>query len=300
MNLNPLTAESSEELLTFYRDFRIEASELSFTNLFMWRYKYQFHYVILENFLWICNIKNDSTYYFSQPIGDYSDSERLFKSIETLQRLLSDKSMPLIIKKADQRFVEVARRIGFSPTVEEERNAFDYIYDFPELSALAGKKYHKKKNHINNFMKSVPDFTYIPLTPSTLPLLVQAYQNWFDENPREGLEQDYAEEKQAIKEALDHYELLGFNGGMIEIDGKIEAYTLGEALNNDTLLIHIEKANNAIPGLYPLINQLFLQNQIQSFTWINREQDLGLEGLRKAKLSYHPAFFIEKYILRFT
>jgi hypothetical protein len=300
MNLKPLTAESYDDIYPFYQNFHINASELSFTNLFMWRHKYQFHYVILENYLWICNIKNESTYYFSQPLGDYSDKKGLYCSINTLFDFLSEKNMKLIVKKADIRFVEAANAVGFTPTVEEDRNSFDYIYDFSELSALSGNKYHKKKNHINKFMKTIPEFSYIPLTPESLPLLVQQYHHWFDENQREGQEQDFAEEKLAIKVALDHYGLLKFKGGMIEIEGKIQAYTLGEALNNDTLLVHIEKANNDIPGLYPLINQLFLQNQTESFTWVNREQDLGLEGLRKAKLSYHPVSFTKKYILRFS
>ncbi len=300
MKLVPVSHESYSVIINYYNTFRIEASELSFTNLFMWRHKYNFHYIIVGDYLWICNIKNESTYYFSQPLGDYSQSDALRLSILELKAMLTEKGMSLIIKKADMSFMSVLQELDFNTDIQEDRNSFDYVYDFGELSALAGNKYHKKKNHINKFMKTVPDFTYYALTEETLPLLKESYHFWFDENPREGLEEDSNSEKHAIEEALNHFELLNFKGGMIQIGGKIEAYTLGEALNPDTLLIHIEKANNAFAGLYTVINQLFLTNQTTDFLWINREQDLGIEGLRKAKLSYHPAFFIEKFIVRFS
>lgn len=98
-----------------------------------------------------------------------------------------------------------------------------------------------------------------------------------------------------VKEAFSHYEALGVKGGAILIDGKVGAFSLGEKLNKDTFVVHIEKANPRIPGLYAAINQEFARNEGAAFSYINREQDLGDEGLRIAKQSYHPSFMIRKY-----
>jgi hypothetical protein len=102
----------------------------------------------------------------------------------------------------------------------------------------------------------------------------------------------------SIKEALTHFERLRVKGGAILIDGKIEAFTLGEPLNPNTVVIHIEKANSAYEGLYTLINQAFLENEWPEYTYVNREQDLGEEGLRKSKESYFPHHMINKYAIR--
>jgi hypothetical protein len=110
--------------------------------------------------------------------------------------------------------------------------------------------------------------------------------------------QDLFLEDQAIYEALKNYRLLKFKGGVVLIDGKVEAFSFGEILNPETAVIHVEKANPEIPGLYTAINQMFASDSWSDVKYINREQDLGLEGLRKAKESYYPVHMIEKYVLK--
>lgn len=299
MELRPLTRDALSLIKPYYEQYRLEASEVNLTNLFMWRHKYQFHYLIVEGFLWICNKKNASTFYFSQPIGDYSDPQAVVQSVITLKAWLLEQGSPLVIKKSDRVFLHLIQASELTAEVIEERDAFDYIYTFEDLKALPGNLYHKKKNHISKFMRSVAECDYLPLNDTTIEDLRNNFSEWFDLYAREGLEEGLAQERQAIEEMLSVYGQLPFSGAMILIDGKVEAYTLGEQLNDDTLLIHIEKANPNLPGLYPYINQQFLMHQTHPYQWVNREQDLGLEGLRKAKLSYHPAYFVEKYTLRF-
>lgn len=299
MELLPLNPNCYSLFRPYYEKMNLLASELNYTNLWMWRHKYRFHYLISHGFLWICNIKNESSYYFSQPIGDYKAIDSLIASIQDIQEFLGMLNIPLIIKKTDTNFVSLLSSLPFTVGVVEDPSSYDYIYSFEELLTLPGNKYHKKRNHINKFTKSVTEFNYIPLSVDSLPLLQRSYIHWFDNNERESSDDDFKEEAKAIKEALDSYSVLNFEGGMIVIDSRVEAYTLGERLNADTFLVHIEKANPSIPGLYPMIHQSFLQNLSSPYKWVNREQDLGIEGLRKAKLSYYPTHFIEKYILYF-
>jgi hypothetical protein len=288
--MKPLTIADKAILRPYFDAFEVRASEISFTNLFMWRHKYHFHYEILEGFLYFINVKNPDTRYYSQPIGDYTDAGRLKESLAALKAREGE----VVFKKVDGTFLEAVRTLGIPHEAREERDAFDYLYDFQGLRDLPGKDYHKKKNHVNKFLKTYENWQYLKLDEDTLPLARAVNDAWF-----EGVEEaDLLSEKQAIEEAFNHMKALDFTGGLITIDESPAAFTLGEALNGDTLVVHIEKALGPYQGLYAMINQQFLQHQPEGFVHVNREQDLGIEGLRKAKLSYRPVGFVAKHILR--
>jgi len=163
------------------------------------------------------------------------------------------------------------------------------------LIELKGRKYHRKRNHIKQFQEKY-SFQYIPLAPEWIPQCLQLQTEWCDLRDCEA-SPGLLNESLAIKEAFTHFEELGVKGGAILINGKVEAFTLGDPLNPETIVIHIEKANPAYEGLYPTINQAFLEHQGSGYTYVNREQDLGEEGLRKAKESYFPHHLVNKYTI---
>jgi hypothetical protein len=172
----------------------------------------------------------------------------------------------------------------------------DYIYRAQDLIQLSGRKYHRKKNHLNKFLKNVR-FEYRDLDIELVECFIDMQESWCRlkdciDKP-ELLSEDYA-----VHVALKYFEELEYKGGAIQIDSRIEAFALGEGLNPDTAVIHIEKANPDIPGLYTAINQLFCEHAWHDMEYINREQDLGVEGLRSAKESYYPHHMVNKYSIR--
>jgi hypothetical protein len=177
----------------------------------------------------------------------------------------------------------------------EDRANHDYVYVTEDLIKLSGNRYHRKKNHLNKFLKNYR-FEYRRLDEIPTGAFLELQEDWCElrscvENP------DLFHEDRAIYEALTNSERLGFEGGAILIDSKVEAFALGEPLNPDTAVIHVEKANPEIPGLYVAINQQFCEHAWSYLKYVNREQDLGVEGLRKAKLSYYPDHLVEKYTI---
>jgi uncharacterized protein len=191
---------------------------------------------------------------------------------------------------------EIISRIdgkGSGLLVKPDRDQFDYVYLVEDLTTLKGRKYHRKRNHIKRF-KEKYSYQCIPLTSDRISECLELQDNWCDLRNGEAIP-SLANEALAVKEALTHFETLGIKGAAVLINGKVEAFTLGEALNPETVVIHVEKTNPAYEGLYPAINQAFLQQEWSGYTYVNREQDLGKEGLRKAKESYFPHHMVDKY-----
>ncbi|MDO5111495.1 MAG: phosphatidylglycerol lysyltransferase domain-containing protein [Clostridia bacterium] len=176
-------------------------------------------------------------------------------------------------------------------TLTADRNNADYVYSAQSLITLKGKAYHGKRNHINRFLESYT-FAYEPLTPDMMDACMTVYDEWMAEKAEE-----FAAERRATVHALSHMDELGLKGGVIRVDGALTAFTIGERLRPDMALIHIEKAVD-IPGMFPLINREFLAHEFADVQYVNREEDMGLPGLRRAKESYAPVRMINKYIAR--
>lgn len=174
-----------------------------------------------------------------------------------------------------------------------ERDSFDYVYSREKLAALSGKKYHGKRNHITYFERTF-NWSFEELNRSNIYECITMNEKWYTlnvEKDREGIE----DEREVLRLNFAHFEEIGGIGGVLRIDGEIVAFTFGERLNNNTFVTHFEKAYSDIRGAYPMINQLFAQTMLSDYEFINREDDVGSEGLRSAKLSYHPEFLVEKY-----
>ena len=184
---------------------------------------------------------------------------------------------------------------------EADRDGFDYLYDIDRLADLTGKKLHAKRNHINRFMDNNPSWVYEEITPQTLPECLEMDQEWYRRSMvREGAaeERDLGDEGIALRTAMDHYHALGLEGGLIRVYGEVVAFTMGDRLNSDTYDVHFEKAYGELQGAYAMINREFarwVRAKHPNVRYLNREDDMGVEGLRKAKESYYPDRMVEKY-----
>jgi hypothetical protein len=175
---------------------------------------------------------------------------------------------------------------------------WDYLYSVPDLVELKGNRFHKKKNLLNQFRKKY-DFAYLPLTPDMVEGALGMQEDWCVWRDCES-DDTLASENYAIARVLANWEsLAAVSGGAILVDGEMAAFTVAEQMNEETVLIHFEKGLTAYKGIYQAINQMFLAEN-HHFRWVNREQDMGDEGLRRAKRSYHPVEFVRKYRVTLT
>jgi len=172
---------------------------------------------------------------------------------------------------------------------------WDYLYNSEDLITLKGKKFHSKRNHINKF-DSLYDYEYTALMPEHVPLCVELLGEWGATLNKSPLFGGVTSENRAVREALNNFEQIGMTGGCLFIDGKLGAFTLGQPLNSEVFVIHAGKALYEYEGIYSKINQCFAEKNCAGYKYINREEDMGVEGLRKSKMSYHPARLVNKSV----
>lgn len=178
-----------------------------------------------------------------------------------------------------------------------DRDAYDYVYAIDDLADLKGRKYHRKRNHYNRFRTTFPDYTVEPLSETNLPLVTQMLTQWFETRLAENPVGDYHMEQVALQKALHHYHELNMESLVLLNQGEILAVTLASRLSQDTFDVHFEKARWDVEGAYTAINCEFanyIRSKYPQIRFLNREEDMGLEGLRKAKESYYPHHMVEK------
>jgi uncharacterized protein len=265
-------------------------SEFTFTNLFIWRQQYRVKMTRIDGFLCLLSDQGEKSFFF--PAMGEGNVVECYKVL--FQDLKERGALPKIARVPEE-VVLPNDWTAAGMVAQLDRNQCDYVYLVNDLARLEGRKYHRKRNHIKQF-KGKYTYEYTALTPEWIPECLRLQSDWCDLRHCDDVP-GLANEFVAIKEAFAHFETLKVTGGAILIDGKLEAFAFGEPLNRDTVVIHIEKANPAFDGLYPMINQAFLEHHWTSYTYVNREQDLGEEGLRKAKESYFPHHLVNKYTI---
>ena len=196
-----------------------------------------------------------------------------------------------MIESVDQGTSLVSGQFGFTV----DRDYADYIYLRSDLATLKGKKFQSKRNHINKFRNTYPDYKYSPITKDRIQECLELEAKWCKANDCDQQE-GTGNERRALIYALNHFEELGLTGGILHVNGQIVAFTFGMPINKETFGVHVEKADTTIDGAYTMINYEFANHIPEQYTYINREEDLGIEGLRKAKLSYQPVIILEKYM----
>lgn len=224
------------------------------------------------------------------PIGRSPRADSVFQVLNWLKE--SQNVQTPRIERADSRLAsELSGDERF--TVEPVRDHFDYVYKTEDMIKLAGGKYRAKRNHINYFLRSY-SYAFEELSSKHLGACLDMTGSWCEVR-RCAEDLNLLGEWDAIREALTNFRSLELKGGVILVDNRVEAFTLGEPLNNETAVVHIEKANAEIRGVYAMINQQFCEKEWKDVPYVNREQDLGEPGLREAKLSYNPIRLTEKY-----
>ena len=287
-NFKPLGIEDKPVFDQFFQEDPPQISEMTFTNLFMWRHHYRTKWVEKEGCLCIVFEPRDLQPYGLPPLGRGDKP----KALASLCDEISKTSSEIRICRAGEEFV-TAHVDQSRYACLLDRNNSDYVYLTRDLIDLSGNKYHRKKNHLNQFTKR-HTFEYKPLNGDLVERVLGMQETWCQ--MRECvLDPELLAEDFAVREALGFFGELGYEAGAILIDSRVEAFSLGEALNEDTAVIHIEKANPEIQGLYAAINQIFCKETWSGFTYVNREQDMGVDGLRKAKESYYPHHMVNKY-----
>lgn len=271
--------------------------EYNFTNLYAWQDAYHHKFARMGDFLLVhlCGGVGCS-YLYPAGSGDVK------AVIEALREHAGERGQPLrLVCLTHEQTEELERLYPGKFAFDADRDGYDYLYEIERLADLEGKKLHNKRNHCNRFIDNNPDWTFEEITPATLPECLEMDREWYRRSMlREGAaeEQDLGNEGRALRLAMDHFEELGLEGGLIRVFGEVVAFTMGDSLSSDTFDLHFEKAYGELQGAYAMINREFakwVREHHPNIRYLNREDDMGVEGLRKAKESYYPDLMVEKH-----
>lgn len=268
--------------------------EYSFANNMAWRRLSDSKICFFKDFYIVCAFATeDGIPSFTFPAGT-GDLRELFGEMKSFCKKLG---VPLKIWGVTENKLKILDELFPDEfTVEYDRDSSDYIYSRQELAELKGRKFHGKRNHLARFGKL--DYEFSAITEKDFNDCIRFIAETY--NATGGYTDHSAVAEQfAVNTYFSHFHELELRGGIIRIDGSVAGVTIGERLNSDTFCVHIEKADKQFEGIYAGINNLFVKSYTDGFQYINREEDLGLEGLRKAKLSYNPVFLLNKYTVTF-
>lgn len=281
---------SDQEILeAYYRKLNSRSCDDCFSNLYLWKHLEPMEYQIVDGVL-VLRSKTPKSF-FRFPMGD---EDRLSGVLDGMQQFAKAEGVPFLMRLVTREQFEVLDRVcpgkfHFEPT----RNFWDYVYETEKLANLSGRKYHGKKNHINKFLRDYSDWSYEPITDDNVEECFQMGLKWRVLNDCDQLFEKRIEMCVALN-SLRLLKELHLKGGLLRVNGSVVAYTIGEMVNEDTFVVHIEKALTDIEGAYTVINQQFVEHEMQDCPYVNREDDTGDEGLREAKESYHPVMMVEK------
>ncbi len=290
IDFRPLTLKDKDLVRQYTYNSQRRNCDLSFSNLFSWRFLYDTEIAEKEDFLFF-RFKYEGEINYMFPVGDGS----VCRAIALLREDCKANGQPLRMMGVCNYVQDIVKNgcpAKFEFILNRDRS--DYIYLRTDLATLSGKKFQQKRNHINKFKTTYPNHEYRPLSPDLVEECLSLQRRWYMEHGGEG-DTSLRSEFQSLTNALTHFEELDLTGGVLYVDGEIAAFTFGNPINANTFDICVEKANREIQGAYAMINHEFAQQIPEHFTYINREEDLGIEGLRKAKLSYNPILLLEKY-----
>ena len=313
VQFKPITQADRTRVLTVAKSPLYENAEMTFTNMLLWQKPWGLELAEHKGVLFLRTNRAGLENFSFQPLLDHTaDPAPVVRLVlDNLRQQGFPQKLVCVSREFCQRLCGMTPDEAPTPqdapgrwpngewqndtpyTFTPDRSLFEYIYPVPEMIALAGRRYHGKRNHIAQFHKAVP-FVWHDITPEDFPAILAFEEAWLL-----GQNQSFSlsAERMALQAALNNFKLLGLFGAWLEIDGKMAAFTIADANNPRMAVIHFEKADAVYPGIYPALNQMFLEKRLGDVPFVNRQEDLGQEGLRRAKLSYHPCRFGEKYTL---
>ncbi|MDR0833516.1 MAG: phosphatidylglycerol lysyltransferase domain-containing protein [Candidatus Symbiothrix sp.] len=309
LDFKPVTIEDKDAIQSFFDQSTFRNCDFSFSNIFCWRHSYDTTFAVENGWLYIrFQAKNDKPGYLfplCQPLSSapspqgegvtpFPCGEGLGHALERIMRDAERRNEAVrLYAVTREMFEQIEQAMPGKFTFQTDRAWFEYLYRSEDLISLVGKKYQSKRNHINKFKRMYPDWEYLPVTRAIIPDCLKLYDRWCSENG-DCNDPSLQEEHLATKKAFAEYEKLGLIGGALRINGEILAYSYGQALTTDTFGVYAEKSLYEIDGGFTMMNQQFAEHNCANYTYINREEDLGIESLRKAKESYQPDFLLEK------
>jgi len=265
--------------------------EFSFANLYLWgRQKFALvnnHIVLISRF--------DKRITYPYPLGK-GDKKAVLDSIIADAKARGITCRMTGLSESAKHTLEALYPGRFRFCADE--GTFDYVYAIDDLADLKGKKYHGKRNHLNRFYEAYPDYTVKPIGDDNAAEVRRMLENWYRIRTADNADADYSHEQDALDKALRDYRRLKMEGLVLYGGGELLAFTLASRLTHDTLDVHFEKARADVQGAYTAINCEFakyIRSKYPQIKWLDREEDMGLEGLRKAKQSYRPHHMIKKY-----
>lgn len=281
-----------------FKEEQPEACEYTFVNNFIWRKSYGVEVARICG-CGLIRYHGKKSYRYSYPFGN-GDKKAVIEALLLYCHEGTGDGYKLdLCPITEKQRKELIEWFPGQFEIEADRDDFDYVYLKDDLASLRGKKYHGKRNHIARFMDR-DDWEYETLTAENIQECRDMSREWLtfkeDKLEEEDKLQDGVEDENiALHEALDYYEEFGLVGGLLRKEGKVVAFTIGEPLNDETMVVHFEKAYPNLQGAYPMINQQFILHECKNYKYVNREEDVGDAGLRKAKLSYYPEILLKKY-----
>ena len=299
LRFDPIRISDKPRFNALFKAIQPQISDFTFSNLLMWRRLIKLQACWLGGFAVILAIPRRYPPYMYAPAGDMADEEGFARAAllacEHFRAMGWEPCFRCVPANVAPTLMRVMGACGFDAACEPDRDFFDYVYKSEDLIGLRGKRFDGKRNHISRFKRAY-SFEYEELTEAHIGECARVMRDRCVENDCACLGGAFdACDRIPSMELLAHFGELDCQGAAIRVGGRVEAFTVGEALNDDTAVIYIEKANIAIHGLYAFINQQFCERAWGGMAYVNREEDEGIEGLRRAKLSYHPARLVEKF-----
>lgn len=294
MEFKPITIADKDLFNHYLAGRRQELITYNFSNFFLWRNWDPYGWAVIEDAL--C-VKSDYIGLDTVIVPISADDSRILRATEALIDWYRSEGREFIMSEVDEAMLAFYEQYWPGRFVAEEYPpGFNYVYYRDDLANLPGKKYSAKRNHFHNFIREYAHHRLLPLTADLAEGCREQLSLWYSRQDPDDLE--IQQEIRGVNDALDHIDALDFNGAVLLYQDRVIAFTIGEPLNEDTVAIHIEKADTEVIGAYQAINCLYARNFCAGYRYINRAEDMDDPGQRRAKQSYHPCRMVKKYYLR--
>ena len=294
---HPLTFSDREAMQAITLQAGRRNCNYTFANLVGWQFWFNTEVCVLENAVVLRYTFNGKRAYM---VGTADEIP-----LELVESILNDSQGELTLIGLEDKQTEQLSTLSsqFSTSIEPVRNQYDYVYRRLDLAMLNGRHFNAKRNHIHRFRAEHPGFEYRPLTPEIFDECRQLTAIWKEKkniNKNDYGNEMIKAEHRVMETVFSHWDVLGMIGGSIFVNDRMIAFTYGAAVTNDTLDVCVEKADRSVEGAFAIINQQFAEHLPEQYIYLNREEDMGIPGLRQAKLSYHPEILLTYNVVHIT